>query len=141
MSSATTVTVFGLPDASLYEDIATACVKAATLGATVVSSPDNPQIRAVFSDVVDACTFSIWLSTGKVAFHTFQLTQTSVEHDIPWPELAPQRVKASCIQLARDYNSHAALHRVRTVPQDAAELIAEAIFRTPLLTLTQEPHR
>jgi hypothetical protein len=139
--SQTTVSVYGMLDSSLYDDVATATKKATDLGATVVSSPDMPQLRAVFSDVVDACTFSIWLSTGKVAFHTFQLTQTSVEHDIPWPELAPQRVKASCIQLARDYNSHAALHRVRTVPQDAAELIAEAIFRTPLLTLTQEPHR
>jgi len=139
--SQSTVSVYGMLDSSLYDDVATATKKATDLGATVVSSPDNPQLRAVFSDVVDACTFSIWLSTGKVAFHTFQLTQTSVEHDIPWPELVPQRVKASCIQLARDYNSHAALHRVRTVPQDAAELIAEAIFRTPLLTLTQEPHR
>jgi hypothetical protein len=139
--SQSTVSVYGMLDSSLYDDVATATKKATDLGATVVSSPDMPQLRAVFSDVVDACTFSIWLSTGKVAFHTFQLTQTSVEHDIPWPELAPQRVKASCIQLARDYNSHAALHRVRTVPQDAAELIAEAIFRTPLLTLTQEPHR
>jgi hypothetical protein len=139
--SQTTVSVYGMLDSTLYDDVATASKKATDLGATVVSSPDMPQLRAVFSDVVDACTFSIWLSTGKVAFHTFQLTQTSVEHDIPWPELAPQRVKASCIQLARDYNSHAALHRVRTVPQDAAELIAEAIFRTPLLTLTQEPHR
>jgi hypothetical protein len=139
--SQTTVSVYGMLDSSLYDDVATASKKATDLGATVVSSPDMPQLRAVFSDVVDACTFSIWLSTGKVAFHTFQLTQTSVEHDIPWPELAPQRVKASCIQLARDYNSHAALHRVRTVPQDAAELIASAIFRTPLLTLTQEPHR
>jgi hypothetical protein len=139
--SQTTVSVYGMLDSTLYDDVATATKKATNLGATVVSSPDMPQLRAVFSDVVDACTFSIWLSTGKVAFHTFQLAQTSVEHDIPWPELAPQRVKASCIQLARDYNSHAALHRVRTVPQDAAELIAEAIFRTPLLTLTQEPHR
>jgi hypothetical protein len=130
--SQTTVSVYGMLDSTLYDDVATASKKATDLGATVVSSPDMPQLRAVFS---------IWLSTGKVAFHTFQLTQTSVEHDIPWPELAPQRVKASCIQLARDYNSHAALHRVRTVPQDAAELIAEAIFRTPLLTLTQEPHR
>ena len=122
--SQSTVSVYGMLDSSLYDDVATATKKATDLGATVVSSPDMPQIRAVFSDVVDACTFSIWLSIGKVAFHTFQLTQTSVEHDIPWPELAPQRVKASCIQLARDYNSHAALHRVRTVPQDAAELIA-----------------
>jgi len=91
--------------------------------------------------VEDACTCSIWLRNGKVWVNTVQPAQTSVEPDIRWPERAPLRVKASCIQLARDYNSHAALHRVRTVPQDAAELIAEAIFRTPLLTLTQEPHR
>jgi hypothetical protein len=139
--SQTTVTIYGLPDASLYTDVATASEKAQSLGATVVSHPDMPQLRAVFSDAVDAYTFSIWLSTHKVTFHTFQLTQTWIDHDIPWPDLAAQRVKASCVQLARDYNSHAAVHRVGTVQQDAADLIAAAIARTPLLTLTQEPHR
>ena len=63
--SQTTVTIYGLPDASLYTDVAAASEKAVSLGATVVSHPDMPQLRAVFTDVVDACTFSIWLSSAK----------------------------------------------------------------------------
>jgi hypothetical protein len=134
----TIVTVYGLPDATMYEDVATASVKAADLGATVVSQPDMPQIRAVFGDPVEACSFVIWLSTRKVTFHTFQLTQTAEDYATPWPDQAAERVKAGCAALARFYNTYANRHRMNRVQPDAANLIAEAIERTPLMTLSQE---
>ncbi len=138
MRSATTVSVYGLPDAKLYEDIATASLKATALGATVVSQPDMPQVRAVFSDVVEACTFVIWLRDSKVTFHTFQLTQTAEAYATPWPEGAAQRVKTGCAALARFYNTYAGRHHMNRVQPDAANLIAEAIERTPLMSLSQE---
>jgi hypothetical protein len=130
--------VYGLPDASLYEDIATASLKATELGATVISQPDMPQIRAVFSDVVEAATFVIWLSTRKVTFHTFQLTQTWIEHDLAWPDLAAHRVRKGCIALVRNYNTYADRHRLHRVQPDAANLLADALERVPLMTLSQE---
>ena len=138
MSSATTVTVYGLPDATLYQDVATASLKAVELGATVVSQPDMPQIRAVFSDIIDASTFVIWLSTGKVSFHTFQLTQTAEAHGLPWPDLTPLRVKSGCVALVRNYNTYADRHRLHRLQPDAANLIADALERVPLMRLSQE---
>ena len=138
MKPATTVSVYGMPDAKLYEDIATASLKATSLGATVVSQPDMPQVRAVFSDVVDAATFVIWLSTNQVTFHTFQLTQTAEAYATPWPELDAQRVKTGCAVLARSYNVYAGRHHLHRVQEDAATQIADAIARTPLMSLSQE---
>jgi hypothetical protein len=132
------VTIYGMLDATLYDNVATASLQAVNLGATVVSRGAAPHITATFSRMVDACVFMTWLSQSAVVFHTVQLTQTSELLATPWPFRDAERVKAGCIQLARDYNTYAKQHRMHLVQQDAATLIAEAIAHTPLLSLSQE---
>lgn len=132
------VAVYGMRDSRQYDDITEASRKAVELGATVISRREAPQLEAVFSDSTQACNFAIWLSHREVIYHTYQLTQVADPAAPPWPQRDAERVKASCVQLARAYNTHAARYRVPTIPHAHAELVAQAIERTPLLTLTQE---
>ena len=132
------VTVYGMRDSRRYDDVAEASRKAVELGATVVSRLEAPQLEAVFSDIFRASSFAIWLSRREIIYHTYQLTQVTDPTAPPWPQRDGERVKASCARLARAYNTHAQQYRVPTIPQAHAELVAEAIERTPLLTVTQE---
>ncbi len=132
------VAVYGMRDSRRYDDVAEASRKAVELGATVVSRLEAPQLEAVFSNIFQASSFAIWLSQREVIYHTYQLTQVTDPTLPPWPQRDAERVKASCVRLARAYNTHAQQYRVPTIPQAHAELVALAIERTPLLTLTQE---
>jgi hypothetical protein len=134
------VSIYGMPDSALYDDVARASRKAVELGATVVSSQDNPRVRAIFSEVTMAAAFAIWLSRRLVVYHTYQLTQVAAEGALPWPARDAERVWKNCAALARGYNDHARLRRLQRVDEAECNLIAEAIERTPLLLLTQEVH-
>jgi len=132
------VAVYGMRDSRRYDDVAEASRKAVELGATVVSRLEAPQLEAVFSDSIQASSFAIWLSRREVIYHTYQLTQVADPTTPPWPKQDAERVKATCGRLARAYNAHAQRYRVLTIPQAHAELVAQTIERTPLLTVTQE---
>ena len=132
------VAVYGMRDSRRYDDVAEASRKAVELGATVVSRLEAPQLEAVFSDIFRASSFAIWLSRREIIYHTYQLTQVTDPTAPPWPQRDAERVKASCVRLVRAYNTLAQDYRVPTIPQAHAELVAQAIERTPLLTVTQE---
>ncbi len=132
------VSIYGMRDSAVYDDVAHVSRTAVALGATVVSSQDAPQIEAYFSDIAQACAFAIWLSRRLYAFHTYQLTQVTNPAQTPWPERDAERVKANCISLALNYNEHARRWNVTTLPEEYAALVAEAIDRTPLHQLKQE---
>jgi len=133
-----TVTIYGMRDSALHDDVANASRKAVALGATVVSRQDAPQIEATFSDILHASDFAIWLGMHEIIYHTYLLTQVQDPSQIAWPRRNAARVKANCEALARNYNVHALAHRVAIIPPEHAALVADAIARTPLLTLTQE---
>src|SRR5262245_6656978 len=82
----TLICIYGMRDSAVYDDVAIASRRAVELGATVVSSQDNPQISATFSNITQACTFAIWLSRRLVEYHTYQLTQVTHPSGRPWPD-------------------------------------------------------
>ena len=132
------VAIYGMRDSRQSDDVALASRKAVELGATVVSSLDAPQVRAIFNDITQAAAFAIWLGRRLVAYHTYQLTQVTKPTQPPWPQRDAGVVHGNCIRLARGYNAYARRHRLAELPQICAEAIAEAIARTPLHQLRQE---
>ena len=132
------VSIYGMRDSREHDDVARASRKATTLGATVVSRLEAPQLEAVFSDIIPASDFAIWLSTHPLDYHTYTLTQVQDRSQIAWPRRNAARVKANCVALAANYNAYARRYRITELPEEYTLLVAAAINRTPLLELTQE---
>ncbi len=132
------VSIYGMRDSAVYDDVAHVSRTAVALGASVVSSQDAPQIEAYFSNITQATAFAIWLSRRLYEFHTYQLTQVTNPTQTPWPERDAERVKANCISLALNYNEHARRWNVTTLPEAHTSLVAVALARMPLLQLKQE---